>query len=190
MKNKAFDARTHKFAATDKVLIDANIWIYIHGPASLPGERIVQQYAAVLTKLLIAKCQPVLDVLVLGEFINRYARIEYERHDPPNPTGKRVYRNFKDFRDSPAFPPVAKDIADQCRPLVNACRRIDHNFSDWNVTAILDDFSTGAFDCTDLFLVESCRKHGLSLLTNDKDFTEGGITVLTTNPTLLASCPP
>ncbi|MGA2175559.1 MAG: PIN domain nuclease [Verrucomicrobiota bacterium] len=189
MKNKALDARTYKFSTKDRVLIDANVWIYIHGP-SVPGDPIVQSYAAILSKLLMASIRPVLDVLVLGEFINRCARIEYERQDPPNASGKRVYRNFKDFRGSSAFPPIAKDIANNCIPLVGACDRVDHSFSEWKIADILNDFSTGRFDCTDQFLVESCRKHGLSLLTNDKDFTDGGITLLTTNPKLLAACPP
>jgi predicted nucleic acid-binding protein len=190
MKNKAIDARGYKFGATDQVLVDANVWIYLHGPASLPSDPVVQKYAAIFCKLLQAKVQIVLDVIVLGEFINRYARIEYQLLDPPNPTGKRVYRDFKDFRDSPAFLPVAKDIAQQCAPLVGVCRRVDHFFSQWNIGDILNDFSTGRFDCSDQFLVESCRKHGLSVLTNDKDFTEGGLTIFTANNRLLSACPP
>ena len=55
---------------------------------------------------------------------------------------------------------------------------------------LLNDFSTGAFDCNDQFLVECCRKHGLCMLTNDWDFTEGGITVYTANNRLLTACPP
>src|SRR5439155_1093889 len=133
--------------------IDANVWLFIHGPASIPSNPVVQAYAAIFSKLLLAGVRPVLDVLVLGEFINRYARIEYERADPPNATGKRVYRNFKKFRESPGFAAVATDIANQCTPVVNLCRCIDHNFSEWDIPALLRDFSTGAFDCIDQLLV-------------------------------------
>jgi predicted nucleic acid-binding protein len=191
MKNRALDARTHTFTATDAILPDANIWLYLNGPAAATGSWAVSAYAAIFANVLTAKARLFLDVLVLGEFINRYARMEWERLDPPDRvTRKRVYRTFKDFRGSPVFPKVAKDIAGQATVIVNACQRLDHIFSQWDMVALLNDYATGHFDCNDQLLVESCRKHGLHLLTNDADFTEGGIPVFTANGKLLTACPP
>ncbi len=191
MKNKAIDARSHAFAATDQVLLDANVWLYLNGPAAATGSWAVIAYAAVYAKLLIAKTQLFLDVLVLGEFVNRYARIEYSRLNVPDPhTGWPIYPEFKDFRQSSNFPQVAQAIANEATNIVNICQRVDHHFSQWNALDLLKDYSTGGFDCNDQLLVESCRKHGLALLTNDGDFTEGGLTVFTANNRLLAACPP
>ena len=191
MKNKAIDARRHSFNAGDQILPDANIWVYLFGPASANVGPVVATYSSVLNNVLKAKSRLFLDVLVIGEFINRYARLEYERLDPPDRvTRQRVYRNFKLFRDSPAFIPVAKDIAQQASVIISLCQSVDHHFAQWDVPALLADFATAGFDFNDQLLVETCRKYSLAILTNDTDFTEGGITVFTTHPRLLAACPP
>jgi predicted nucleic acid-binding protein len=182
MKNKAFDARHHPFSAGDQILPDANIWVYLFGPASATVSPVVGSYSAVLNNALKAQCRLFLDVLVLGEFINRYARMEANRLQPGV--------NFKIFRNSAAFVPVAKDIAQQASVIVSLCQSVDHHFTQWNVTSLLADYATAGFDFNDQLLVETCRKYSLALLTNDTDFTEGGITVFTTHQRLLAACPP
>jgi predicted nucleic acid-binding protein len=190
MKNRALDARRYKFVATDQVLPDANVWLYINGPAAATGSWAVSAYAAVLAKVLTAQTQLFLDVLVLGEFVNRYARMEYRRLNTADPrTGRPFYAEFKDFRRSSSFLPVASAIANEATNIVNICKRVDHLFSQWNAVDLLHEYSTGAFDCSDQLLVESCRKHGFALLTNDGDFTEGGLTVFTANNRLLKACP-
>jgi len=191
MKNKAFDPRSHTFTVSDQILPDANIWIYLFGPASASVGPAVTTYSAVLNNMLKAQSHLFLDVLVMGEFVNRYARLEYERLDPPDlVTRRRVYRNFKDFRNSPTFTSVAKDITQQAGVVISLCQSVDHHFAQWNVANLLADFATGGFDFNDQLLVETCRKYGLALLTNDTDFTEGGITVFTAHWRLLAACPP
>jgi hypothetical protein len=94
MKNKARDARTHRFAATDQILPDANIWLYLYGPSANPATWPVRTYSGVFAGLLTAKSQLYLDVLVLSEFVNRFARIEWKRTAP-------TITDFKVFRQSP-----------------------------------------------------------------------------------------
>lgn len=182
MKNKAFDARRHSFTAGDQILPDANIWVYLFGPASATVGPAVGLYSAVLNNVLKAQSRLFLDVLVIGEFINRYARLEANRLQPGV--------NFKVFRNSAAFVPVARDIAQQASVIISLCHSLDHHFAQWKVATLLTDYATGGFDFNDQLLVETCRKYGLALLTNDTDFTEGGITVFTTHHRLLAACPP
>ena len=119
--------------------------------------------------------------LSFGEFVNRYARIEANRLG--------AGRDFKSFRKSAAFPPVASTIALEAQNIVNACQCIDHHFAEWNMPSLLNDYSTGAHDYNDQLLIQSCRRHNLSLLTDDRDFTEGGLTVFTANNRLLTACP-
>lgn len=182
MKNKALNARTHPFGAADQVLPDANFWLYLYGPPSAQPGWAVSAYSAIYVKLLIAKAQIHLDVLVLSEFVNSYARIEAKRLSPGV--------DFKTFHRSAAFPPVAKTIAQEATNILNVCKRVNHHFAEWNALDLLKDYGVGKSDLNDQLLVESCRKHGLSLLTNDADFTEGGLTVFTANNRLLTACPP
>jgi len=180
MKNKAINATTHVFSASDKLLPDANIWIYLNGPASNPGYWAVQAYSAVLGNILNAGAELYLDVLVLSEFINRFARMEMNR------LGQR---DFKSFRQSAAFAPVALAIQQQTSQILAMCQPLDHPFSEWNHSQMLTDFGLGGADWNDQLLVENCRKHGVSPLTNDGDFTEGGINVFTANGKLIRACP-
>jgi len=52
----------------------------------------------------------------------------------------------------------------------------------------LIDFQTGGIDFNDALLVDICKKRNLKLMTNDSDFQDVGIEILTTNPKLLKAC--
>jgi len=181
MKNKAFDARSHAFLDSDSILVDANIWLYLLGPASV-SPRWTAVYSGVFKRIDSAGSDLFLDTLILSEFINRFARIEMQRIQPGQ-------SNFKAFRDSNDFQAVAQSIESQVNVMLSLCRPIDHPFSEWNLSDLLKDFSTGTVDWNDQLIVENCRKHSLALLTNDGDFTHGGISVFTANTKLLAACP-
>lgn len=182
MRNKAIDARRHTFTSTDALLLDANIWIFLNGPAADPTDWRVKTYSNIYSRLLAAGSKLLLDVLVLSEFVNRFARLEMKRLQPGQ-------NDFKAFRNSADFLPVAKAIETQVGLILMACRPLDHPFSEWNHAGLLKDFSAGTVDMNDQLLVENCRKHKIALLTNDGDFTNGGIPVFTANNKLLAACP-
>jgi predicted nucleic acid-binding protein len=181
MKNKAFDARSHQFSKSDAILVDANIWLYLNGPASTSA-RWANTYSSVFSRILSAGSFLFMDVLVLSEFINRFARLEMRRLQPHQ-------RDFKAFRGSTDFPPVARSIESQVNQILMVCRPVDHPFSEWKLSDLLNDFGSGTVDWNDQLITENCRKHGLAILTNDGDFTEGGISVFTANNRLLTACP-
>ena len=56
-------------------------------------------------------------------------------------------------------------------------------FSEEQIIGILREQEAGAATA------DVCRKHGISPLTNDGDFTEGGISVFTANGKLIRACP-
>ena len=180
MKNKAFDARSHPFSDSDAILVDANIWLYLYGPASTSATW-AGTYSSVFSRILSAGSLLFLDVLILSEFINRFARLEMRRLQPGQ-------YNFKAFRGSADFPPVARSIGSQVNQILMVCRPVDHPFSEWKLSDLLNDFGSGTVDWNDQLVAENCSKHGFALLTNDSDFTEGGISVFTANSRLLTAC--
>ena len=97
--------------------------------------------------------------------------------------------DFKAFRKSGDYQAVARTIESQVGIVMMDCKPLDHPFSEWSHADLLNDFGSGSTDWNDQLLVENCRKHKLTLLTNDGDFTDGGISVLTANPRLIAACP-
>lgn len=183
MKNKAFNLSSYSFSSGENVFVDANIWLYLFNPPHNPQARFARSYSSAFNNLVRAKAQPVLDPLVLSEYLNRYCRLEYVAGF------KNTYREFKGFRKSPDFASVASDAKLFASRIVGLCQIHSTPASDLDLAQALDDFECGQIDFNDAVIVDICKKLNLKLLTNDSDFQTGGIEVLTTNPTLLRACP-
>ncbi len=183
MKNKAHDLSKYAFQKNEPFLLDANVWLYLYpAPSNKPDWR-AASYSNALKGILTAGSRLVMDALILSEYLNRYCRIEWiALHKAAQP-------DFKMFRKSPAFKSVGAGAATYAREMLKLCTRHDHPFSAANVTQVLADFETGVNDFNDGLLAETCRHHGWKLVTNDGDFTSGGIDVLTSHPRLLRACP-
>ena len=183
MKNKALDARTYKFVPDELILIDANIWLYLQPPAAQPAPKWAVAYSSVFSKLLHAKAQPVVDALILSEYLNRYIRIEYEA------AWKLSYPKFKDFRKSSDGAFILQSAVAEIGQILKSASARDTQFASIDMAAVLGQVQTGTIDFNDGLLIENCRLNGWKLLTHDKDMTVGGIKVLTTNNHLLQACP-
>jgi predicted nucleic acid-binding protein len=195
MKNKARDVSTHVFSAADQILPDANVWLYLYSPATVAYPQWLKNEIAPYSKawksLHGQGAKAFLDTMVLSEVINRLLDEEWLRLDPPDRfTKARRYRKRKDFRCSADYSPAAKSVEALGRQILADAQPIDHPFSKWDLNVLLTDFGSGSTDWNDQLIVENCRLHGLKLLTHDKDYTYGGIQVLTANGKLLAACPP
>jgi predicted nucleic acid-binding protein len=183
--NKAVDALQRRYSPSDRIVFDANILVSLFSGLEPPGSIIVRNYSAALKQIRTNGATVLLDVLVLSEFVNVCARKEYDLAHPPS-LGRTPY---KVFRQSPAFVPVAQAICRACQQIAAFAVAMDHSFSKWPLTELSNEYATGQHDFNDQCLVQLCRQEGALLLTNDRDFIQGGITLLTTNPKLLAACP-
>ena len=182
-RNRAIEATAYVFRPGERVLIDANVWIYLQPPVSKPPPGYSWQYSATLKNLIAARATPVIEALVLSEYINRYLRIEY------SVSWLGRYHKFKDFRTSPDFASVASAAIGDARQILKLTSPQETPFPQVDLPSVLAETEAGTIDFNDGVLVETCRICGLKLLTNDSDMTIGGIDVLTSNPRLLAACP-
>lgn len=183
MRNKAHDLSTYSFSPNEGILVDANIWLYMFPAPANPTYPHAHLYSSGFHRMLGAGAQPYLDPMVLGEYLNRYCRIEFD-------AGFRsAYRNFKSFRKSTDYMPVGQAATTFAAKIVSFCQVHAIPANQLDLQSALSDFQTGATDFTDSILVDVCKKEGLKLMTNDSDFTNGGIEVLTTHPRLLSACP-
>ncbi len=101
MKNKAYDLSSYPFSSDDQVLVDTNVWLYLFPAPGNPPYNFAQQYSTAFANLVSAKAQPVLDPMVLSEYLNSYTRIEWRGNN------KSQYPKYKDFRNSSDFSAVA-----------------------------------------------------------------------------------
>ncbi|MBK6961591.1 MAG: hypothetical protein IPH23_10635 [Gammaproteobacteria bacterium] len=181
-KNKAHDAATYDFPAGEHILIDANVWLYLQPPAAQPAPGRAVAYSQVFSRLLQARAQPVVDALILSEYLNRYIRLEYDV------SWKAAYPRFKDFRQSTDSAIVLQAAVAEVNAILRTTTPHDTPLANMDLPAVLGAVQSGTVDFNDGLLLQTCRLNGWKLLTHDGDMTMGGIDLLTTNKKLLLTC--
>lgn len=130
--------------------------------------------------MLTAKCQIIVDALVASEFINAYARFEFKLAGQPG-------GDFKTYRKSAKFKPIATAIADEVRGIFSISNRVECGFSKLNDDDLLNEFAGGNSDFNDLIIADICRTNNYILVTHDCDFKMADLPILTANDGLMAS---
>lgn len=181
MSSNAIPIEPYAFSEDDTLFLDTNIWLSVYGPQSSPDNWRTKLYSNALKRIINAKSIVFIDVLVLSEFVNRYSRMAFWVKRPnarPN--------EFKKFRKSSDFKPVAKAISDDVRRILKYCQRIGSGFESIDVDASLAIYESERPDFNDMIMAELCKKNSLKLITHDADFKKFEITVLTANKNLLS----
>jgi len=76
MRNSVQNIKSYVFKPTDELLLDANIWLSVYAPRR-PNDWRAAVYSRALSDMLLAQSRIYIDVLIISEFINAYARIEF-----------------------------------------------------------------------------------------------------------------
>jgi len=175
---KAQNIAAYKFTSSDHLLLDANVWLFVFGPQK-PGDHRVEVYSRALSNILAAQSHIYIDVLVISEFINTYARIKCEFITGPG-------AKFKQFRRSAAFKPVAQDIAADVKRVLQKCTRVANGFESLAIDSLLNEYALGDSDFNDQVLWNLCKESNWKLVTDDGDFRNQGVAVITANRRLLS----
>lgn len=177
MKKLIQDIKSYNFQPSDKLLLDTNIWFFIYGPQK-PNDIRVKTYSQAFKQLITAKSSIYIDVLIISEFINRYARIRQSMLNND--------LNFKEFRKTEAFKDIAIDIAADTKQILRHCSHsIKNHFELENLANLINGYEDGVSDFNDQILAEFCRIESLTLITHDNDFRHQNVPVLTANTKLL-----
>jgi predicted nucleic acid-binding protein len=180
MSNQVYQIEYYRFSSSDTILFDANIWLYIYGSQGEVWPRLRSTYHLALRKIRGAKVPIFIDLLVLSEFINAYARFVYNDL-PPGIKPK----DFKTFRCSVEFNPIAAQIAKEARRILKKCERTESGFESADLGGILNSYAGGDVDFNDQILSELCKVKGLKLVTHDADFKGENLTIITANRKLI-----
>jgi predicted nucleic acid-binding protein len=180
MAQNAEEIGQYAFKADDQLLLDANVWFFLYGPHK-PGDLRAAAYSRALANILAAKSRIYVDVLIISEFVNRYARLRY--NILKNRRG--VPKDFKRFRSTPTFKSIATDIAADTKRILAICACVDSGFATLDAAALIDEYGGGKCDFNDLVLIDMCKSKSLKLVTDDGDFKDKGIVLLTANKKLL-----
>ena len=190
MALNAVSVEKYDFQSQDELFLDANIWLYVYAPQN-PKSYWVKVYSKAFERILIAKSCIYIDILVVSEFINTYARLKWEharreharlkwKHNAPH------IKTFKTFRKSDDFKTIAREIADNTKRVLGHCSKIESDFKTLRIDNLMNDYAAGYSDFNDQVITELCQRKGLKLITNDSDFKGQDITILTANKKLLS----
>ena len=155
------------------VFFDANVLIYLFWPTGQHSYE--QNYARVFRSLLRQGNNLFVDFLVTSEVINRILRNEHQRINPG--------QKFKDFRNSED----GKDALDDIYIIVknDILSRFNVVGKAFNSQEIESFLSVDELDFVDKATVTLCEENNFVLVTNDKDFRDCGLDMLTGNPHIL-----
>lgn len=155
------------------VFFDANILIYLFWPTG--QYRFEENYASAFRNLLRQKNKMFVDFLIISEVINRVIRIEHQKINPN--------QKFKDFRNSQEGQDALNDIYLIVKQdVLNQFEVVGKVFDKQDIESklIIDEL-----DFVDKAIIELCKEHNLVLLTNDRDFKNADLDILTGNRIIL-----
>lgn len=173
------DITNYKFTEKESLLLDTNILLSVYGP-NANKERYTYIYSEALSKMRLSKSKIFVDVLVLSEFINRFAHWEFDQL----PSEIKPLE-FKDFRKSMPFKDVAQEIADSARRITDYAICCDSEFGSMDLAELLREYELGKSDFNDQVIARLCQKNGFILVTHDADFQSSKIDILTANRSML-----
>ncbi|MHB9027046.1 MAG: PIN domain-containing protein [Armatimonadota bacterium] len=176
MSNRS-DIAGYSFTSSDMLLLDTNIWLLLFGPYFDPDDRRTKIYSQAFQSILHVKSTICLNALVISEYVNSFARLEHRRLRPAE--------NFKAFRNSSDFIPVAQAIANTLQRICKRARCFDDGFATMDLPAMLALYEGGSTDINDQMIAQLCRAQHLTLITDDADYKALDVTLLTANQKLL-----
>ena len=182
MPSSVVDIASHQFSPADRILPDANFWLFVYVPQG--GRRWqVQAYSRALSVMLNKRAKLFVDVTILSEFVNRSAHWKWSFLRDGNPS---VPGDFRIFCKSEHFGTVAPDVASEVRSVLKNATRLDSRLGSIDIASLLRDFERGGSSFNDCLIAEACRLDGMTLVTDDADFKSFDIRILTANRKLLS----
>jgi predicted nucleic acid-binding protein len=162
-----------------KVFFDANIMIYIFWPLySVP--HYTNQYSNIFGQLIKQENSLFINNTVLSEIINRIARIEHKCYCDM----VRSPVSFKDYRNSSDGQAVFRDIFNiLLNNILNNFGIGNKIFTPGEIKSLL---VVDTLDYNDKLIVSECKENNYLLITNDGDYKNADIDIITLNHNLLS----
>ncbi|MGV1817757.1 PIN domain-containing protein [Agrobacterium tumefaciens] len=176
---RVFDARKGCSFSGRKILFDTNIWIAIDGNDPRDHHAAYSDYFG---EVLSSDNQLVTNDYVISEYFNRSCKIQYDiqyRGDPD--AGK----NYKSRRKSGHLLQYMTDVRDICEDILRDCQFENAITASCPVLSHVSEAKDGLLDFSDIVIREHCLRHGHVIVTDDADYINCGLDLVTANPTFL-----
>lgn len=174
MQIKTTHAKRHKYSPEDHLFFDTNIWLHVFGPQGSSHSQRAKSYSQVFKRALKAKSNIYIDVLVISEYLNRSLRLHFNQAGQPG-------ENFKNYRGTPEYAAAAQEVTRGAKSFLKYCTLVESDFPQCGLMQIMDEFAYSATDFNDEILIKLCHRHQFTLITDDGDFLNSGLSVLSCN---------
>lgn len=159
------------------IFFDANILMYLFWSSN---PNLEETYATFYTKLIQQKNKFYVDVLVISEIVNSALRIEHKKYNALN---KNPIKEFKQYRNSKSGKDSLTDIYTIIEPRI--IKKFEIVGKLFNKSELSDLLVVDNLDFNDKAIAKICQDNQLVLLTNDSDFANTNIEILTAHKKLL-----
>ncbi len=161
-----------------KIYFDANIWMFNYCVLGRYSEEKQKLYSSAYLTVLNKRFTIYTSFTTISEFINRYLRLagyEYKAAFNIEP-----YDYKRDFRGTDQFTNALDDVKKFVRKILKYSTVINCVHSNDSLMSFLND-SDETIDFNDQEIVSLCKQEGLHLLTDDGDFADVNISVISSN---------
>lgn len=174
MSNRYHPSRISNIA-DKKIFFDANILIYLFGFGVPSYQNWEGQYATLYSNLNNQNNQFVVDFTVISEFVNRAIKIEYKNYLELNNLNTNDLR-YKEYRNSQDGKDALEDIYLTVKEeILNEFEVVEVSYSKTDLTLMC---AIDSLDFSDKAIVKICDENQFVLLTNDTDFKDENIDIL------------
>lgn len=163
-----------------RIFFDANVLIYLFWASG--SQRWENVYSNIFASLLRQRNELLVDFIVISEITNRAIRLEYDKHLRANNL-KKDSLTFKTYRDSQDGQLALTDI--HLIVETNILNRFTVIGKAFTKEEILSFLSISSLDFADKGILLTCKENSCILLTNDADYKNADIDILTANPAIL-----
>jgi hypothetical protein len=103
-------------------------------------------------------------------------------------SGPDEWGQFKNRRQSdPDFVERVESVKDTCFHIVEDCQYLQSNLAQEVLMSHLEAAALGLLDMTDAILVQQCQLNNLIFVSDDRDFAQSEISLVTANRRVLAA---
>lgn len=175
--------RLNKLADIEKrkIFFDTNIWMYLYCDIANHNRKITFAYSNAFKKILVSKHSISTDITVMSEFINTYSRIAFGNY-------KNNINNsdlkYKEYRKTNHYKETITNVYNIIKNKILKFAGFENLRYDNDSFLNLLDVNNIEIDFNDLHIANLCKKNNMYLLTNDRDFKNTGIDIISNNNNL------
>ncbi len=161
-----------------KLFFDANIWMFIYFPIGNAKKEVVNVYSNIYSRIVTSDIEIYTDIMILSEVINRYLRLQFHIYNDSayQKLPFKQYRELDEYREHLEY--IYTNVVK--RQILKVARVTDCSYTKENLYELLNINNT-SLDFNDAHLVHQCKTNKFYLLTDDGDFKNEDIKIVSHN---------